>query len=208
MLIDDLNPLEDPHPSGNADDLRVRAWVTMGGFLWGVYATVRARGTDGKVIVAALSIEPVWPAENLRNATVTARLLQGFPVELLARETLKSAAEEETAKQWAVAYAVPITLSRDEKNRIVDQAEKLGVRWSPPRGNRGTPRAFYDALAIEAIEIAGEGLAVAPELAKRHHKDKSTAKRWIRDAKRLGALDPRPATWRLGPDHPARKENA
>ena len=75
----------------------------------------------------------------------------------------------------------------------------------PPRGNMGTPDIFFEAVAVEAGRIKREGLAVGPTLAQRRNCDVSTAKRWIREARDRGLLAPR--GWKLGPDHPARKED-
>lgn len=197
VWIDDLNPRQRGDPElKDPRDLRVRAFVYAAGTLWLTYATVRPRD-DGTTAVSAISIEAALP----RDAVVTVRLLQRFPVGLLARRALEQAERENELDVWAAAYGRPAVPPAEAAARVVEEAERLGVRWAPPRGNRGTPRAFYDALALEVVALGREGATVVPEMVNRRGRDASTIKRWIRDARDVGALAPR--GWKLGPAHPA-----
>jgi hypothetical protein len=214
VVIDDVDPAKDPYARGDQQlrprdpkrERRVRAFVTVprlpldaGGVLWLAYATV-GPNADGKTVVSALSLEALLP----RDAAVTVRVLQRFPVELLARKTLEAAEEKRQFDEWSQAYGLPSQLPAEEAARITRAAKKLGVEWAPPRGNRKTPRAFYDALAVEACQIAREERAVVPELMKRRKRPQSTIKRWLADARDVGALER--GAWRLGPEYPAGRE--
>ncbi len=200
VFVDDLNPTNDPSPSSDPRDLRVRAFVHASGVLWLTYATVRGR-EDGSAVVSALSIEAVQP----EDAAVTVRMLVRFPVELLARLALERAHEEAQLDGWSEAYGLPAVPPLEAVARIEREAERLGVRWTPPRGKRPTPKVFYDAVALDAAEEHRLGRPVIDGLVARRGRGQSTIKRWIKGARGVGSLEQH--GWKLGPTHPARAES-
>jgi hypothetical protein len=179
-------------------------YALVAGTVWELRGRLTRRRADGVVVVSGVSLTAALPTD----VAVTSRVLQAVPLALISERVFAKLKEEHELNVWASALGLEAALpSTDEQERVRKGVEFAGEQLAPPRG-RGlkTPPSFYERLAVEAVEIAGVGLPVIAGLADRRSRPQSTIKRWVRDARRIGALERDEGIWKLGPEHPARRE--
>jgi hypothetical protein len=197
----------DPIRLGNVgpakDDPKATAFdgfVLLRNVLWAVWGECRTREADGVAVLRDLRLSALDP----RDAALTTRVLAAVPIRELVIRAAEEARGELALDAYATAAQLPGRRYSDEEAEALRR--QLAAPAVPPRGRDGTPADFYNALASEAVEIAERGLPIVATLADRRGRKEQTVKTWIRKARKLGALDRRAAVWKLGPKHPAGRE--
>lgn len=169
--------------------------------VWLVKGHLVRRSFDGVIVLSGLTIDAVRP----QDAALTTRLLKTLPLRLLRQRVMEKLRDEIELNAWAEALGVGLS-PPDESANLERAAGALGS-LAPPRGRAGTSVEFYDELALEAVSLAVDGRPVLRGLVESRDRPERTVKGWIRTARDLERLDPRPRVWLLGPEHPARKES-
>ena len=174
------------------------------GAIWHVTGRLVRRDADARIVLAGLGLVALDPPD----MAITTRVSDAVPRDLLGDSALAWLREHRRLDEWVVALELPNIEPGGPQRRQARQkaAEAVGGSPVPPRGPRGTPPDFYERLAIEVVDIASGREAIVAELARRHERSETAVKNWLRTMRRAGVLDAGHAVWKLGPEHPARKE--
>lgn len=141
---------------------------------------------DGRLSVVGFKVEPV---DRAHPQPIDAQHVRRLAFRSLEQRAWK---REVVAARFEASVAAEFDAD-DEQEQAAERARSL-IAASPPRGRRGRPKR-PDAMVREAARIyeehlRGGGHAPTKAVADHLFLNRSTAQKWIRDARERGYLPP------------------